>query len=182
MYGKLRIKPKATSLIQPKTQVFKRKIKQERSSTPQRWSRRIRSLPPIPINVLKTRRRPRTKSLTENKLTLSKLVLKNKQKKLHSDGDKKSQRVLKNCTPHDSKSLEVLRIVPVVVYIRDKKAKFKSLSDDVEIQIKEKCNSQCFNKTLRENIFQQKLRKECCNLERKWSKRLKSLPFETLDM
>lgn len=31
---------------------LKKKIKQERSSTPQRWSRRIRSLPPIPIKVL----------------------------------------------------------------------------------------------------------------------------------
>lgn len=41
----------------PKSEIIRRKIKKEIVLTPQRWSRRIRMLPPIPINVLKTRRK-----------------------------------------------------------------------------------------------------------------------------
>ncbi|CAG9855805.1 unnamed protein product [Phyllotreta striolata] len=37
-----------------------KRIKCERDKTPQRWSRRIQSLPPIPIEVIATKRKNKT--------------------------------------------------------------------------------------------------------------------------
>lgn len=85
MKGKFGCKSKIIQTIVPKFNFkLKRKIKQERSSTPQRWSRRIRSLPPIPIKVLQPSHRKhegkvykRRTSSIGNCLNISEIFLKN---------------------------------------------------------------------------------------------------------
>lgn len=58
MIGKLTKKFKVIHSIRPKlTLIPKKRIKYERDNTPQRWSRRIRSLPPIPFDVLSPTRK-----------------------------------------------------------------------------------------------------------------------------
>lgn len=72
MKGKFCCKSKIT--VYPKNEMkLKKRLKQERSSTAQRWSRRIRSLPPVPIEIIKA---PLPKS--ENKY---------QRRKINSSGD-----------------------------------------------------------------------------------------------
>ncbi|KAG5898067.1 hypothetical protein JTB14_001773 [Gonioctena quinquepunctata] len=182
MRGKLGIKSKVIS-ISPGAPFIKRKIKRERSRTAQRWSRRIRSLPPIPINVLKTRRVRKTRSVAGNGANSSNLSNQKKQSLRVYDGDKKHQE-FQNKSFKNSRSVDILKIVPVVVYIKDDKTKCKSISDDVEIQIKQKykCTPRAFNKILQDNVFQRRIKKECSDLEKRWSKRLRTLPANTFNM
>ncbi|VEN52752.1 unnamed protein product [Callosobruchus maculatus] len=140
----------------------KKRIKKERCNTPERWSRRIRKLPPITIDVLEVRRRPlRTRSCIPLRCC-------DKEQKPGS-----ARRSLSKSAKHRRQShIEIVRVMPVVVYLKNNKPRLKALSEDTEIALKKKCSKG--SKTTLDNI--QKIKKECEHLEKKWSRILKVPP------
>ncbi|XP_072399871.1 uncharacterized protein [Diabrotica undecimpunctata] len=169
MQGKLKTKLKVIHTIRPAmTLISKSRVKRAREPIAQRWSRRIRSLPPIPISMLNPGRKMAKKVYSfpikeEKEIAVKKI-------KTSIVPIKKEKGSQKNSTSYDQKE-EIVRIVPVIVYVKHNKTKLKSLADDLEIKINTKRVSTDVNSTLSE-----KLKEECTNLEKKWSKRLKHFP------
>ncbi|XP_057661923.1 uncharacterized protein LOC130897201 [Diorhabda carinulata] len=174
MQGRLKTKFKVIHAIRPKLSLIpKRRIKKERDSIPQRWSRRIRSLPPIPFNVLPIGRKVKTCNSLPNKNNIK--IFEKKTKSTICRIKKEKLYHKHSMSSGEEGAYEIVRIVPVVVYVKRNETKFKSLTDDLEIEVKKKNTSKAstdFKSALRE-----KLKEECTNLEKKWSKKLKNLPL-----
>nr|CAH7757408.1 unnamed protein product [Callosobruchus chinensis] len=135
-----------------------KRIKKERSNTPERWSRRIRRLPPLTIDVMEVRRGPlRSRSC---------IPLRSCDKEQKPNIARRS--VLTSAKLHPS-HMEIVRVMPVVVYLKNNKPRLKALSDDTEITLQKKGSKG--SKATLENI--QKIKKECEHLEKKWSRILK---------
>ncbi|XP_050517281.1 uncharacterized protein LOC126891964 isoform X1 [Diabrotica virgifera virgifera] len=170
MQGKLKTKLKVIHTIRPAVTLFsKSRVKGKREPIAQRWSRRIRSLPPIPISMLSPGRKI-SKKVYSFPIKEEKEVAEKKIKTSLIVPIKKEKGSQKNNTSYHQKE-EIVRIVPVIVYVKHNKTKLKSLADDLEIKINTKRVSAELNTTLSE-----KLKQECTNLEKKWSKRLKQFP------
>ncbi|KAJ8927723.1 hypothetical protein NQ314_019784 [Rhamnusium bicolor] len=178
--GKLSTKSKVIYTIRPKSQVFRKKIKQERASTPQRWSRRIRSLPPIPINVLAPHRKTRKKSTNykKEKFGLSKLVA--EKEKTNSSRIRKGRRndvfINKNVSHDKLNTVEVVRIVPVVVYVKKpSKANLRSTPEEIRVHINGRSTCKMFTQALDSHV-RTEIKQEHTSLERRFSRRLSMLP------
>nr|CAI5865853.1 unnamed protein product [Callosobruchus analis] len=151
-----------TNSLKQKSACLKRRIKKERSTTPERWSRRIRKLPPITIEVTEVRTRPlRSRSCGP---------LKTCEKEQKPCIARRSR--LTSAKHRQPSHIEIVRVMPVVVYLKNNKPRLKALSDDTEIALKKKCSKS--SKATLENI--QKIKKECEHLEKKWSRILKVTP------
>ncbi|KAJ8915835.1 hypothetical protein NQ315_004648 [Exocentrus adspersus] len=165
MQGKLMTKSKVIQTNRPKSQLFRRRVKPERASTPQRWSRRIRSLPPIPINVLYSRRKRKPVIDKEERCTSTSNLEVVKLQNVHAKVKKERREnvfINKSNKDENAGSMEVVRIVPVVVYVKNPSKQSKAfLPEEIRVHINDNPTCQMVSKAIsskiREKIKHRKL-------------------------